>query len=125
MDLESIPHSSRAYVSLITSDSFFPGIFVLGKTLLATGTDIPFYIIVGPNVTQSTITRLNSMCSGVIYGSQIANPYNGPKQSWTDSEFIKLNIWNLTCFEKVVYLDADTMILEPIDEVGIIAIILS
>lgn len=117
MDFESIPHASRAYVSLITSDSFFPGIFVLGKTLKATGTDIPFYVIVGPKVSQATVNRLKCMCSGVIYGSHIANPYDGPNQSWTDSEFIKLNIWNLTCFDKVVYLDADTMVMEPIDEV--------
>ncbi|CAE7648244.1 GYG2, partial [Symbiodinium microadriaticum] len=44
------------------------------------------------------------------------NPYDGPQQSWSNSQFLKLNIWNLTCFEKVVYLDADTMIVEPIDE---------
>ena len=103
-------------MTLLTSDSFFPGVTVLCKTLSATGTEVPFYVIVGPNLSQATVTRLKSMCSGVIIGKDIVNPYDGPEQSWTNSQFLKLNIWNLTCFDKVVYLDADTMVVESIDE---------
>lgn len=45
-------------------------------------------------------------------------PYKGGENevSWTNSELTKLNIWNLTQFKKVVYLDADVLLLENIDE---------
>jgi lipopolysaccharide biosynthesis glycosyltransferase len=39
-----------------------------------------------------------------------------PRLQWERSTFDKLNIWELVEFEKVVYLDADTVVLGPIHE---------
>jgi len=47
---------------------------------------------------------------------EIPSPYGESTASWSNSEFIKLNLWNLTCFEKIVYIDADALVIDCIDE---------
>jgi hypothetical protein len=96
---------------------------VLVKSLQATGTQYPLFVLTGPEVSPTVISRLKSLCTGVIPGALIQNNYEGHEASWTNSEFLKLNIWNLTVFEQIVYLDADTLVLESIDEVGMYVIL--
>lgn len=45
-------------------------------------------------------------------------PYRNSEHevSWANSEFTKLHIWNLSQLNKVVYIDADALVLENIDE---------
>lgn len=45
-------------------------------------------------------------------------PYKNSEHeaTWTNSELTKLNIWNLIQFKKVVYVDADAIVVENIDE---------
>ena len=78
----------------------------------------PIYILVSPEVSEATRFRLQSICDGIIPVESICCPYKNPEHdaSWTNSELTKLNIWNLTQFKKVVYLDADVLVLENIDE---------
>ena len=72
----------------------------------------------GPQVSESSKNRLQTMCDSVIEVDVILNPYKseGHEASWTNSELTKLHIWNLTQFRKIVYVDADVLILENIDE---------
>jgi hypothetical protein len=93
------------------------GVQVLSKSLQATDTQYPLFVLTGPEVSKTVLSRLKPLCNGVIPGALIQNTYEGHEASWTSSEFLKLNIWNLTMFEQIVYLDADTLILESVDEV--------
>ena len=48
----------------------------------------------------------------------IANPNeNVAVEGWINAGYTKLHIWNLVEYETVVYLDADIIVLENVDEV--------
>ena len=91
---------------------------MLSKSLQATGTQYPFFVMTGPGVSKTVMSRLKTVSTGVIPVTSIENTNDGHEASWRNSEFLKLNIWNLTIFEQIVYLDADTLVLESIDDVS-------
>ena len=71
----------------------------------------------GPQVSESSKTRLVTMCDSMVEVDSIMCPYKGGHEaSWTNSELTKLHVWNLIQFRKIVYVDADVLILENIDE---------
>lgn len=113
-----------AFVSLLTDDSFFPGVQTLVKSVQATGTVFPTYILIGSAVSAATFARLQSLCDGAERVETISCPYNVTTEgrstcsdsTWVQAELTKLHVWNLTRFQKVVYLDADTLVVANIDE---------
>ena len=48
----------------------------------------------------------------------IANPHakKSHVEGWVNSGYTKLQIWNLVDYDKVVYIDADTLVLQNVDE---------
>jgi glycogenin glucosyltransferase len=78
----------------------------------------PIVVLVTSQVSEATKIRLKSICNQTIPVEAIICPYknNEHEASWTNSELTKLHIWNLLQFEKVVYLDADTLVIENIGE---------
>lgn len=109
--------SKKAFVTMIADDSYFPGVQALSKSLKATNTQFPLFVLVGPYVSCAVTSRLRPLCNGFVEGQHI-EPTDEfrTNASWAKSEFLKLNIWNMTIFDQVVYLDADTLVLECIDE---------
>ena len=49
----------------------------------------------------------------------IANPHAEKVhvEGWVNSGFTKLHLWNLTQFSRVVYIDADALVVANVDEV--------
>ena len=83
----------------------------MSKSLQATGTLYTLFVLTGPEVSTP-------LCAGIIPGAMIQNTHEGHTASWTQSAYLKLNIWSLTMFEQIVYLDADTLIVESVDDVS-------
>ena len=90
----------------------------MSKSLQATGTLYPLFVLTGPEVSKTVLSRLTPLCAGIIPGAMIQNTHEGHTASWTQSAYLKLNIWSLTMFEQIVYLDADTLIVESVDDVS-------
>ncbi len=109
----------KAYVTLITSDAYLNGALVLIKTLRkTTNIDVAIIVLVTPNVSKSTIGRLSSIQNIQI---RVVEPINRPHESsiercWDNAQYSKLHIWNQTDFDIIVYIDADCIILECIEE---------
>lgn len=106
---------SGCYATFITNDDYFAGAQVLLKTLHSTRTSYPICVLVGPEVSDITVTRLNSLASEVIRVENISSNCESTS-SWAHSQYTKLNIWNLTQYEKVVYIDADCIVMDNVDE---------
>jgi len=145
-----------AYVTLLTDDSFFPGVQVLAFSLHEAGARHGLHCMVTPTVSKFVVRRLKQLqvsvipvssgasgtCSPPVFspfflllflagrfpslrlclGTQVApipNPHAkvAHVEGWVNSGFTKLHVWNLTHFDKVVYLDADCLVLANIDEV--------
>ncbi len=93
--MEKIISPNYAYFTLLTDDKFLPGIIALHKTLISTKTTILLYIVISPTISPNVRNRLKSLlgASCIIEGIHIENPCKGHDTSWTNSEYIKLNLW--------------------------------
>lgn len=111
----------KAFVTLITSDNFLPGVLNLNKTFMATSPTYPLYVfIAGKGLSKNSLKELErnnikyivdttpSVCSDI-------NLLNSKEQERWQSTFEKLKIFRLTQFEKIVFVDADMYIVNNID----------
>jgi glycogenin glucosyltransferase len=106
-----------AYISIITSDDYLPGLLVLHKTLINTGTEYPFLVLLTSDVSTYTISILEKQnIQYKVIDSIINNPTDVDKKHRWFSTYSKLHVFNQTQYDKIVYLDADILVLKNIDE---------
>ncbi len=108
-----------AYVTLVCGgDAYVPGAEVLGRSLGATGTDRPRIAMVTADVSESAIRRLERQG----WSPRLVEPIPNPRGDGDlllprfRNVFTKLRAWELEEVDKAVFLDADTLVLQRIDE---------
>ncbi|CRG91421.1 hypothetical protein PISL3812_08469 [Talaromyces islandicus] len=77
----------------------------------------PFLILVTRDVEQEKQDILRHGGATVVLVDDVQREWIHPKTSRWDKVLAKLNLWTLTEYEKVVFVDADTVILHPMDEI--------
>lgn len=80
---------------------------------------VPFIVLVSPNVTDEKRKQLRHEGATVVEGKDLTPAWLkevlvGNSARWIDV-MTKLNIASMTQFEKICFIDADTMIRKPID----------
>ncbi len=104
--------------TLCNGDGYVPGVETLGKSLRARGTQVPMVAMVTEDVSQEARARLMEQGWRIRNVEPVRNPSPATMQLFPrfDNVFTKLRAWELTDFDKVVFLDADTLVLQNIDE---------
>ncbi len=105
-----------SFVSIITSNNFLEGVLVLHHSLKKTNSKHPFLLLITPNISDEVLKVLSK--HGIQYTTiqNIENPTQiDEKHRWFPT-YAKLNIFGLTQFDKLVYVDADMVIVRNIDE---------
>jgi len=105
-----------SYVSILTTDSYLFGALTLWKSLQDTKPKYPFHLLITPNLSQESITLIQKSNIPIIKIEPIKNPILNDPKDRRYYNYSKLNMWNLTQFEKIVYLDADMIVMHNIDE---------
>lgn len=108
-----------AYVTTICNgDGYVPGVEALGKSLKASGTKVPLVAMVTADVSEKARTALFHAGWTPRPVEPIANPNRetAPLFPRFDNVFTKLRSWELTEYDKVVVLDADTIVLQNVDD---------
>ena len=114
-------NNKYSYATLITSDDFYMGLQTMIFTLKQTSTNFPIIILVTNQVSIKTIQNIEQLSSpsmpvNVLKVDAIPNPNQKVHiKGWVNAGYTKLHIWNLMEYDKIVYIDADTCILENID----------
>lgn len=108
----------HAYVTMMTNgDGYAPGVEALGRSLLATGTRAPMVLMATKDVSAGTRDSLRRQGWEIRDIEPVKNPHEGellfPRFG---SVFAKLRAWELTEFDKLVWLDADTVVVKNIDD---------
>jgi alpha-N-acetylglucosamine transferase len=109
--------SNSSYVTVLATDSYLEGVLVLYYSLRQQKTPYPFLVLTTPNLQDRTFQTLNR--HGIRYCSiePITLTHNLPDRQkhwqWTYS---KLQIFKQIQFAKLVYLDADMLVCQNIDE---------
>ena len=110
----------QAYVSLMCGgDAYEPGVETLGRSLRATGSNVPLVLLVTPDVSSAARARLATAAGwDPRLIEPIANPSGDGELLYARfrNTYTKLRAFGLEDIEKVVFLDADTLVLQNIDE---------
>lgn len=120
-------HSRNAYVMIHYEGTPRDDLYVLGtrvaiRSIHESGSLQDVVIICADNVRQSTIDVFTRDGAVVKMVPNIPNPYKGEQQrrrtykSRFEFTFNKLYIWNLLEYERVIYLDADNLVVRNLDE---------
>lgn len=110
---------SSAYVTtLCNGDAYVPGVEALGHSLDRTGTPHPKLVLVTPDVSASARRSLERKGWLIRDVAPIANPNPRRQQLFPRfaNTFTKLRAFSLCDFTKLVLLDADTIVLQNIDD---------
>ncbi|AAR28878.1 p13 [Leucania separata nucleopolyhedrovirus] len=112
-----------AFVTLVMlGDKYVAGALALAKSLLATNTRHRLVCMVTPDVSAAAVARLK-----MYYYVHVVDyvRYKCPRMmtkrqdqlygAWIDYAFTKWQCLRLTAFEKIVYLDADHLVVKNID----------
>ncbi|XBI93518.1 hypothetical protein VPH35_030351 [Triticum aestivum] len=108
--------TEEAYVTLLYGDEFVLGVRVLGKSIRDTGTRRDMVVLVSDGVSEYSRQLLEADGWIVKRITLLANPNQvRPTRFW--GVYTKLKIFNMTSYKKVVYLDADTVVVKSIEDV--------
>ncbi|KAK1415062.1 hypothetical protein QVD17_30832 [Tagetes erecta] len=111
----SVASSKEAYVTLLYGDEFVLGVRVLGKSIRDTKTARHMVVLVSDGVSTYAKNLLKADGWIVTPISLLQNPNQvRPTRFW--GVYTKLKIFNMTDYKKVVYLDADTIVVKNIDD---------
>lgn len=113
--------NNYAYVTLLTTDSYLPGAETLIKSIKSMKTKYPIICLITSNLSLATkvcIKKLDVELINVDFigiGGDIISCRKDMPSGWT-AEYTKLNIWNLTNYNKIIYIDCDALVLDNIDD---------
>ncbi|XP_059224887.1 glycogenin-1 isoform X5 [Stomoxys calcitrans] len=112
--------SKFAWVTLTTNDTYSLGALVLAHSLRRAGTVHQLAVLVTPGVSESMRAKLKDVYNVVqevnVMDSQDSANLALLSRPELGVTFTKLHCWRLVQFEKCVFLDADTLILQNCDE---------
>ncbi|KAJ8540326.1 hypothetical protein K7X08_030245 [Anisodus acutangulus] len=107
--------SEEAYVTLLYGDEFLLGVRVLGKSIRDSGSIKDMVVLVSDGVSQYANDLLRADGWIVEKISLLSNPNQvRPTRFW--GVYTKLKVFNMTKYKKVVYLDADTIVVKSIED---------
>jgi glycogenin glucosyltransferase len=123
-DVDCAPAAAEAWVTMITSDDFVMGLEVMVASLrkhMATPRRIA--CIVSEHVSPRIRAKITAMDVAILqvdaipmhHGSTAASD-GTHVSSWIATGLTKLHVFNLTQFTKVVYIDADMLVVDCVDE---------
>lgn len=111
----------KAYITCVNSDSYIVGVLSLNRSLKKY-TNIPLYVVCTENIhnmyhiifeRESIYTIIES---DISVDENILNMYAGSNIEHWKKTFFKFNIFKQVQFDYLVFLDADMMIVNSIDE---------
>ncbi|KAM3967781.1 uncharacterized protein ACR2FA_011318 isoform 2-T3 [Aphomia sociella] len=112
--------SNRAWVTLATNDSYGLGALVLVHSLRRVNSAYPSVVLITPSVTEPMRDRLRAVYAEVVIvdvlDSRDAAHLALLQRPELGITFTKIHCWGLTQYEKCVFLDADTLIVQNCDE---------
>lgn len=121
----------KTYATLVTSDAYAMGVEALVYSLLKVRARFPVLVLYTPQVTQPAVDKLTrffhtfatrlevqmTRVDDIGIPSQVTDTRAVHVAGWVNSGYTKLHIFRLEQFETIVYIDADAVVLENVDEV--------
>lgn len=104
----------KAFLSVLATDTYLHGILVLYQSLKDVQSKFPFHVAVTESLSNYTYDVLKMYNIPTVKVKRRDSPKMPPFNKWRAS-YTKLEIFKLMDYEKIVYLDADMIVLHNID----------
>lgn len=109
----------NAYVTLLLNDAYLKGALTLGYSLRDVGAAYELVVLVTESVSEAALASLTKVYDEIICIDPITNPQTENlnllgRLDLRDS-FTKIGLWRQVQYAKIVYLDADAVVLQNID----------
>eukprot|EP00501_MAST-03F_sp_TOSAG23-6_P002433 GSMAST32.ASY1.ANO1.2542.1 assembled CDS len=104
------------YEGTNADDFYLLGVRTMHQSIKRSGTKYPFVVLVSPEVRQSTRDTLISDGAILKDVENVFNPFTGHVKKHFTKTLNKIHLWGMTEYDRVVYLDADNIVLENADE---------
>ncbi|CAO3689838.1 unnamed protein product [Rhizopus stolonifer] len=118
--VELTDNTNNAFVTFLCDDVMGEATQVLVYSLTQTQTQHDIVVLVLDEVTLITRKKLEHLGAKIVQVDQIKYPWQSSsarRKGFNKAcRYSKLNLWNLTQYKKVVFLDADTMVVKSIDD---------
>ncbi len=134
-DFQKGPQSRFAYVTLVTNRDYVLGASALLRSLRRTGTDADLVVLYTPGVEEIDLAALSAFdprlgkCTrlatsdafnerherGRLHSAAPFTKGGKPVFHTPLDNFVKLRLWQLTDYDKIVFIDADALVLQNID----------
>ena len=102
-----------SYVCVLSTNNYLDGVLVVNECLKRFKSKYPLLCLINENITEETRKILDGF--DIKYKEDKAILPSGLEDTRWKYTFDKLNIFKLTEYKKIVYLDSDFLILENID----------
>ncbi|EXJ79903.1 hypothetical protein A1O3_08188 [Capronia epimyces CBS 606.96] len=115
------PVGAAVFATLLMNDAYLPGAMVLGHSLKDRGAKAPLVaFVLLDKLSSDTVTELRTVYDEIVPVQQIVNqnPANLYLMGRPDlvSTFTKIELWRQTRYKRIVYLDADMVVLRAPNE---------
>lgn len=111
--------SKFAWVTLLTQPGYLPGVEALARSLRASGSQWPLVVMVTATIDAATRQQLREQAC-VVHEVPVIGPNPALAHRYANARFAevwsKLAVWTLTGYERVVFLDADMLVIKNMDE---------
>lgn len=109
----------NAWVTLLTQPSYLPGVRALNASLARAGSDHPLVVMVTANI-DADVRQTLEADGCLVREVEPIRPAGGLADSYANARFAevwtKLAVWRLTEFDRIVFLDADMLVTQNMDE---------
>lgn len=108
----------KAYITLLSTMSYLPGVIVLHDSVKRTHTSYPFWVAISSSIPLEVDAKLSDRGMCVVrlpLPVKIPLTFKENSGHWGNT-FDKIHLFGLTNFAKLVYLDSDMIVLQNIDE---------
>ena len=123
MSGESGRTEAMAYVTVLSTDNYLPGVLALDESLRLCKSAYPLHVLVGSNVSETVHDTLTKAGIRTIQAPPIDIPeeirqvnLNSDHHRHWAGVFEKLFVFSLSRFHKLVLLDSDMIVIKNIDE---------
>lgn len=107
----------KAYVTLLSTANYLPGVLALNESLRRCGTRFPLHVALSRDTTAEVEVTLRKLKIEVIRLSdslEIPEFHRHSNGHWGNT-FDKIQLFGIIKYEKLVYVDSDMMVLQNLD----------
>jgi alpha-N-acetylglucosamine transferase len=104
----------EAYATLLHTDEYVCGAIVAAQSIRLTGSQKDLVALVASNITPNQRESLQLAGWKLYHIERIRNPKAKPEK-YNEWNYSKFRLWQLTQYDKVIFIDADLLVLQNMD----------